>query len=307
MHTGYFFYWRPMTQSSGIDPLPAEAPLAVVPRKKTLQERIDEFPWWVGGIFVIALGSIYLVTTQTSFGEAMAFIRIGIGVTITTTLYAYSIALVLGLIAGLGRISRNVVVRNLATLYVELVRGIPILVLIFYIALVAVPDSLGLFKTFGDWLSSIGLGFIGGPLASTNNDSISLNVRAIIALSVTYGAFLAEIFRAGIQSIGKGQMEAARSLGMSYAQAMRHIILPQAIRNVLPALGNDFVAMVKDSSLVSVLAVRDITQVARLYAGRTFRFREAYTILAILYLGMTLILSFLVRILERRLHDGSRK
>ncbi|MBX3005068.1 MAG: amino acid ABC transporter permease [Anaerolineales bacterium] len=296
-----------MTQSSGIDPLPAEAPLAVVPRKKTLQERIDEFPWWVGGIFVIALGSIYLVTTQTSFGEAMAFIRIGIGVTITTTLYAYSIALVLGLIAGLGRISRNVVVRNLATLYVELVRGIPILVLIFYIALVAVPDSLGLFKTFGDWLSSIGLGFIGGPLASTNNDSISLNVRAIIALSVTYGAFLAEIFRAGIQSIGKGQMEAARSLGMSYAQAMRHIILPQAIRNVLPALGNDFVAMVKDSSLVSVLAVRDITQVARLYAGRTFRFREAYTILAILYLGMTLILSFLVRILERRLHDGSRK
>ncbi|MBX3002943.1 MAG: amino acid ABC transporter permease [Anaerolineales bacterium] len=296
-----------MTQSSGIDPLPAEAPLAVAPRKKTLQERIDEFPWWVGGIFVIALGSIYLVTTQTSFGEAMAFIRIGIGVTITTTLYAYSIALVLGLIAGLGRISRNVVVRNLATLYVELVRGIPILVLIFYIALVAVPDSLGLFKTFGDWLSSIGLGFIGGPLASTNNDSISLNVRAIIALSVTYGAFLAEIFRAGIQSIGKGQMEAARSLGMSYAQAMRHIILPQAIRNVLPALGNDFVAMVKDSSLVSVLAVRDITQVARLYAGRTFRFREAYTILAILYLGMTLILSFLVRILERRLHDGSRK
>ena len=296
-----------MTQSSGIDPLPAEAPLAVAPRKKTLQERIDEFPWWVGGIFVIALGSIYLVTTQASFGEAMAFIRIGIGVTITTTLYAYSIALVLGLIAGLGRISRNVVVRNLATLYVELVRGIPILVLIFYIALVAVPDSLGLFKTFGDWLSSIGLGFIGGPLASTNNDSISLNVRAIIALSVTYGAFLAEIFRAGIQSIGKGQMEAARSLGMSYAQAMRHIILPQAIRNVLPALGNDFVAMVKDSSLVSVLAVRDITQVARLYAGRTFRFREAYTILAILYLGMTLILSFLVRILERRLHDGSRK
>src|SRR5690606_26920804 len=131
-----------------------------------------------------------------------------------------------------GRISRNVVVRNLATLYVELVRGIPILVLIFYIALVLVPDSLGIFKVFGAWLSSVGLAFIGEPLARINNDNISLNVRAIIALSVTYGAFLAEIFRAGIQSIGKGQMEAARSLGMSYAQAMRYVILPQAIRNV---------------------------------------------------------------------------
>ncbi|UYN88999.1 MAG: amino acid ABC transporter permease [Anaerolineales bacterium] len=295
-----------MTHSTEIEPTLPGTP-GTAPRSKTLQERIDEFPWWVGGILVIAVGAFYLVTTQTSFGEALNFIRIGIGITITTTLYAYSIALVIGLVAGLGRISRNVVVRNISTLYVELVRGIPILVLIFYIALVAVPDSLGMFKTLGAWLTSLGLGFIGQPLAAITNDSISLNVRAIIALSVTYGAFLAEIFRAGIQSIGKGQMEAARSLGMSYGQAMRYVILPQAIRNVLPALGNDFVAMVKDSSLVSVLAVRDITQVARLYAGRTFRFREAYTILAILYLGMTLILSILVRVLERRLHGNSRK
>lgn len=294
-----------MTHSTEIEPtLPGSQNGAP---QKTLQERIDEFPWWVGGIVVIAIGAFYLVTTQTSFGEALNFIRIGIGITITTTLYAYSIALVIGLVAGLGRISRNVVLRNISTLYVELVRGIPILVLIFYIALVAVPDSLGIFKTLGAWLTSIGLGFLGQPLAAINNDSISLNLRAIIALSVTYGAFLAEIFRAGIQSIGKGQMEAARSLGMSYGQAMRYVILPQAIRNVLPALGNDFVAMVKDSSLVSVLAVRDITQVARLYAGRTFRFREAYTILAILYLGMTLILSIFVRVLERRLHGNSRK
>jgi polar amino acid transport system permease protein len=89
---------------------------------------------------------------------------------------------------------------------------------------------------------------------------------------------------------------------MSYAQAMRYIILPQGIRNVLPALGNDFIAMLKDSSLVSVLAVRDITQVARLHAGSTFRFREAYTILAVLYLSMTLVLSAIVQWMERRLH-----
>ena len=129
--------------------------------------------------------------------------------------------------------------------------------------------------------------------------------RAVIALAVTYGAFLAEIFRAGIQSIGRGQMEAARSVGMSYGQAMRYIILPQAIRNVLPALGNDFVAMVKDSSLVSVLAIRDITQRARLYAGSTFRFPEAYVTLAVLYLTLVVTLSLLVRLLERRMHQDA--
>ena len=128
--------------------------------------------------------------------------------------------------------------------------------------------------------------------------------RAIAALSVTYGAFLAEIFRAGIQSIGRGQMEAARSLGMSYGQAMRYVILPQAVRNVLPALGNDFVAMVKDSSLVSVLAVRDITQMARLHAGRSFRFRESYITLAVMYLTMTVALSLLVQFVERRLRKN---
>ena len=131
-----------------------------------------------------------------------------------------------------------------------------------------------------------------------------MNSRAIVALSVTYGAFLAEIFRAGIQSIGKGQTEAARSLGMSTAQSMRYVILPQAIRNVLPALGNDFVAMVKDSSLVSVLAVRDITQIARLYGGSTFRFREAYSTLAVMYLTLTVMLSIVVQAVERRMRKN---
>mgnify|MGYP003330739216 CR=1 FL=1 len=248
----------------------------------TQQRDWRQFPWWLLGIFLIAVYAIYIFLTRPSYQEAFQFIMIGLGITISTSLYAYLIALVLGLLAGLGRISNNIVIKNLATLYVELVRGIPILVLIFYLALVAVPG-------------------IADAIPGISNDNISLNFRAIIALSVTYGAFLAEIFRAGIQSIGRGQMEAARSLGMSYGQAMRHVILPQAIRNVLPALGNDFVAMVKDSSLVSVLAVRDITQVARLYAGRTFRFAEAYTVLAVMYLALTLILSFLVKRLESRL------
>jgi len=133
-----------------------------------------------------------------------------------------------------------------------------------------------------------------------DNKFITQNTRAIIALAVIYGAFLAEIFRAGIESISKGQMEAARSVGMTYFQAMRYIILPQAIRNIFPALGNDFIAMLKDSSLVSVLAVRDITQRARLHAGSTFRFRESYLVLTFLYLSMTIALSLLLRWYESR-------
>jgi polar amino acid transport system permease protein len=143
-------------------------------------------------------------------------------------------------------------------------------------------------------------------LSSVNPQGFSFYWRATIALAITYGAFLAEIFRAGIESIEKGQMEAARSLGMSYGQAMRQVILPQAIRNVLPALGNDFIAIVKESSLVSVLAVRDITQIARLYAGRSFRFLESYTILTVLYLTLTIVLSLILRAIERRLNRDAR-
>lgn len=285
---------------------PADSAHEFTPQRDPISLRLSQLPWWLLAIILIAIWAGYIILTRQNFRQAFEFITIGISVTIRTTLYAYSIALVIGLIAGLGRISRNVFFRNAATLYVELIRGVPILVLIFFIALVLVPSVVESLNALGEWLGGAGYGAIGGLFTRLQVSAIPMNARAIIALSVTYGAFLAEIFRAGIQSIGRGQMEAARSLGMSYGQAMRHIILPQAIRNVLPALGNDFVAMVKDSSLVSVLAVRDITQVARLYAGRTFRFREAYTTLAALYLTMTLVLSFFVQGLERRFHRENR-
>ena len=248
--------------------------------------RLSGFPWWLVAIILVLVGGAYFVLTSSDYREAFDFIVRGIRITVETTIYAYAFALIIGLVMGLGRVSRNLIFRNLARFYVEVVRGIPILVLIFYVAFVASVDAA----------SALGLDARG----------ISLQSRAVAALAITYGAFLAEIFRAGIQSIGLGQMEAARSLGMSYGQAMRYIILPQAVRNVLPALGNDFVSMLKDSSLVSVLAVRDITQVARLHAGSTFRFRESYTVLALLYLSMTLVLSSLLQWLERRLHVGQR-
>jgi polar amino acid transport system permease protein len=284
----------------------AEESLPVKLRKDPMAKRLSRFPWWFLAIILIALWTAYAIYSRENYSEAFGRIIQGLGTTIITALVAYGIALIFGLLAGLGRISRNVALNNLATLYVELIRGIPMLVLIFFIALVGVPTVVDGINSLGDWLDGLGVTIVGGILTTFNNQAISMSVRAVIALAVTYGAFLAEIFRAGIQSIGRGQTEAARSLGMSTGQAMRYVILPQAIRNVLPALGNDFVAMVKDSSLVSVLAVRDITQVARLYAGSTFRFREAYVTLSVLYLTMTVALSLVVQRLERRLRRHAR-
>jgi polar amino acid transport system permease protein len=263
--------------------------------------RLVELPWWFVGIVVVILWAGVSIATRPNLHAAFLWIKVGITVTLLTSLVAYLMAIVLGLLTGLGRMSRNVFVRNLARMYVELVRGIPMLVLIFFIALVGVPLVIDLLHSLGVWLASIGLIALADLFAGLENQAVPMIARAVIALAVTYGAFLAEVFRAGIQSIGRGQMEAARSLGMGYGQAMRHIILPQAIRNVLPALGNDFVSMVKDSSLVSVLAVRDMTQIARLYAGSTFRYREAYVTLSVLYLTMTVILSLGVQAFERRL------
>jgi len=273
--------------------------------KRCVGFELRDLPWWLFTILLIAVYAIFVISSNENYNDAFNFIKAGFVITVKTTLISFSIAILFGLFAGLGRISKNVVINNLARLYVELIRGIPILVLIFFIALVGVPVLVDGLNNFGFWLTDRGVGLLGKLFTAITNKDISMNARAIISLAVTYGAYLAEIFRAGIQSIVRGQTEAARSLGMSYAQAMRYVILPQAIRNVLPALGNDFVAMVKDSSLVSVLAVRDITQVARLYAGSTFRFRESYVTLAVMYLTVTVLLSILVQFLERRLktHD----
>ena len=275
-------------------------------QRNIIRQRLDAFPWWFAALLLIVAVVVYMIVSTPSYNEAFTFIRAGLGMTISTTFTAYLFALVLGLLAGLGRISKSVFFRNFSTLYVEMVRGIPMLVLIFFIALVGVPAAVTALNGLGAWLIELGVPSVGQVLAGLNNKGIAMSARAVVALSITYGAFLAEIFRAGIQSIGRGQMEAARSQGMTYWQAMWYIILPQAIRNVLPALGNDFVSMLKDSSLVSVLAVRDVTQVARLYAGQSFRFPEAYTTLALMYLSMTVVLSLLVKFLERRYQQNER-
>jgi polar amino acid transport system permease protein len=260
-----------------------------------------EFPWWLVTLILMIVWTAWITITRESYREAFQFIIVGLQTTIIVSLVSYGIALLIGLITALMQISQSVFWKNFAKVYVELVRGIPMLVLIFFIALVGVPAAVDLLNAIGRWLSGLGLDFIGQVFTGINNNAIPMSVRAVIALSLTYGAYLSEIFRAGIQSISRGQMEAGKALGLSYFQIMRLIILPQAIRNVLPPLGNDFVSMVKDSSLVSVLAVRDITQMSRLYAGRTFRFREAYLTLSMVYLTLTVTLSWLMQRLEKRM------
>jgi polar amino acid transport system permease protein len=172
---------------------------------------------------------------------------------------------------------------TLSTLYVEVIRGVPMLVIVLYMGFAITPVVRD---------------------ASENWFTGQIDLRglpaAIIALAFGYGAYLAEIYRAGIESIPRGQMEAARSLGMSYFHAMRYVILPQAIRVVLPPLGNDFIAMLKDSSLISVIALPEILQQGRLWISRNFRAFEGYNTVAMLYLVMTLLLSLLVRYIERR-------
>ena len=125
--------------------------------------------------------------------------------------------------------------------------------------------------------------------------------RAIIALTICYSAFLAEIFRAGIQAVDRGQIEAARALGLSRWPIFRPSSRPQALRIILPPLGNDFVSMIKDSALVSALGVQDITQLGKVYSSATFKFFETYNVVAFLYLTMTISLSLLVRLIEKRL------
>jgi polar amino acid transport system permease protein len=153
-------------------------------------------------------------------------------------------------------------------------------------------------NALGAWLSPV-LGD-GNFLMDVQSRDVDFAARCMLALAFAYGGFEAETFRAGIESISNGQMEAARSLGMTYAQAMRFVVLPQAIRRVLPPLGNDLIAMLKDSSLVSALGVRDMTQEARLYAAASFKYIETYSSLAFLYLSLTLILSGITRWVETR-------
>lgn len=240
---------------------------------------LDRIPWWFLIIVLIIAVALYAILQSTPYTQTLQYLLNGVRLTVVISVVSYAIALVVGLIAGLGRVSRNRFLNTIATVYVEIVRGLPLLVIILYAHFVLAPQ-----------------------LGTQRNAVLS----GIIGLSFGYGAYLAEVYRAGIESIERGQMEAGRSLGMPYGQTMRLIILPQAIRRVIPPLSNDFIAIVKDSSLVSAIAVNELTNLSRIEGARTFDYLRAFNVAALLYLILTLILSLGVRLIERRTSHGRK-
>ncbi len=246
-----------------------------------------EFPWWLAGLLAIIAAMVAAILFSEEYQKA--FTRIfpvplklieGIAMTFYLTIGSFIVATFMGLFIGLARVSKKTAVSNLAALYIEFIRGIPMLVFIFAVALVLLPDF--------------------ASLIDQPSRAIPMAVRGGIALSLFYAAFIAEVFRAGIQSVPRDQSQAGTALGMTDRQVMRKIVLPQAVRNMLPALGNDLIALMKDTSLVSVLAVRELTQMARLYSGSSFRFRESFFVLMVIYVVLTLGLSLMLRWYERR-------
>lgn len=262
---------------------PSGSKLAYIPGTGEIA-RVD--PWW-GLVIIVAVLIVILVTAKADpFRNILFFVRDGIAITAFITAMAFVMTLLAGLIGGLGRLSRNPFIHGIATLYVEIVRGIPLLVQLiwWYFAFPIVIQKAG------EWLN----------ISAIANYHANPILTAIAGLTICYGAYMSEIYRAGIQSIPKGQMEAARSLGMTHFQSMRRVVLPQAIRVVLPPVGNELIALLKDSSLVSVVAVADLTRRGREFMAVHFNPIEVWTMVALIYLVMTLLLTRGVAWIEKK-------
>ncbi len=202
------------------------------------------------------------------------FLIRGVGITLQITFLSFLIAVVLGLIVVLGRISDNPILRIPCQIYVDFIRGTPLIAQIYLIHF-GLPQILG-YRPIG-------------------------YIDALVALTLNSSAYMAEIYRGGIESVEAGQMEAARSLGMTYGQAMQYIILPQALRSVIPPMGNEFITLLKESALVSIIGMEDLMMRAKMMAGQSFRPFEAYFTTALIYLALTFILSRLLGRIEGRL------
>lgn len=253
----------------------------------------NDFPWWLLAAGAIGAFFLFQIFTDELHSQILGTLSKGVKITVFVTLVGFALASVLGLLLALGSMSKYLIVRQITRFYVEIVRGIPMMVLLLYVAFVLAPALVALRNYLGD---AIGL----DPIRMRD---FSLLWRATIALMIGYSAFIAEVFRAGLLAVDPGQIEAANSLGLSRWQRFRFIVFPQAIRMILPPLGNDFIAMIKDSSLVSVLGVLDVTQLGKVTAAGNFRYFETYNVLALVYLFMTVTLSLLLRRLEAHLRN----
>ena len=203
----------------------------------------------------------------------------GAGVTIEITAIAVGLGFIFGLITSVCRLSDVKILQVIAVCYVNIIRGTPMLVQIFLIYF-ALPMVIG--------------------------QRINPFVAAVAACSINSGAYVSEIFRAGIQSVDKGQMEAGRSLGLSWMQTMRYVILPQAFKHVIPPLGNEFISMTKETSLVSVIGFEELTRRGQLIIAKTYGSFEIWLTVAAIYLVMTLTIARLVSYLERRFATDDR-
>lgn len=206
--------------------------------------------------------------------NSLPLLIVGAGITIQITAISVGLGLIIGMFVGIARICNVKVLRALAAVYIDFLRGTPLLVQIFLIYF-ALPMVVG--------------------------QRVDPFIAAITACGINSGAYIAEIFRAGIQAIDEGQMEAGRSLGMTWVQTMRYIIVPQAFKNIVPPLGNEFIALLKDSSLVSVIGFEELTRRGQLIIARTYGSLEIWITVALIYLVMTLTISRLVSYMEKRL------
>ena len=209
-----------------------------------------------------------------------------LGQTMLLTLLSLVFAFVIGLIFGLMNVSKNKVLNLIGTIYVDAVRGVPLIVLAYFIY-------------FGVPAGVKAMGFTSFKLSALQAGTISLSMNA--------GAYMAEIFRAGIQSVDKGQMEAARSLGLGYGKAMQKVILPQAIRTMVPSIINQFIISLKDTSILSVIGFPELTKAGNIIVGNTFKVLEVWAIVAIMYMIVITILSKLAKRIERRLNVGKER
>ncbi|MCG7493678.1 amino acid ABC transporter permease [Thalassobius sp. Cn5-15] len=256
-----------------------------------IRETKEDFPWWLVAVATIGAYLGWQVVSDDLYVQILGTLSKGMKLTVFVTLVSFVLASGLGLLLAVGAGSKWLVIRQLCRFYVEVVRGVPIIVLLLYVAFALAPALVEFYNYIGD--------FIGLDRIRTRH--FPLLWRAIIALMIAYSAFISEVFRAGLQSVDVGQIEAAKALGLNRWQRFRLVVFPQAIRTILPPLGNDFVALVKDSSLVSVLGVLDVTQLGKVTAASNFRYFETYNVVALIYLTMTIGLSLVLRRIERHL------
>ncbi|PDV87955.1 amino acid ABC transporter [Rhizobium sp. H4] len=266
----------------------------------SLRHEKDDRPWWLAVLVLIGLVLAVVIITNDIYTQVFQTVVNGAGITVFVTLVAFMLATGLGLGIALLGLADSIVLRQIARFYIEIIRGIPILVLLFYIAFVGAP---GLVAAYNFIITPLVKSGIAEPILVRD---LSLMWRAIIALMIGYSSFIAEIFRAGFQSVDIGQIEAAKSLGLSRYRRFRLVVFPQAVRVIFPPLSNDFVSMVKDSSLVSVLGVADITQMGKVYASGSFRFFETYSIVTYIYLILTIGLSLALRRIEKKMKQKPR-